>query len=72
MLLIKVLFIKNACNVVFWFSKSEEITLPHEFLFVFVRYFIGTVFSKKSCQKRRFGKKDKKVEGIVISGVVCL
>ena len=34
--------------------------MSHEFVFVFILYFIGTISSKKSCQKRRVSKKDKK------------
>ena len=35
MLLVKVLFMKRACNV--WYSpKNEEITLPHNFIIVFI------------------------------------
>ena len=49
---IKVLFIKTACNVVFKSSKNEKITLPHEFIFVFIEYFTGVILSGKSSQKR--------------------
>ena len=38
MLLMKVLFIK-------------KVTLPQEFIFVFIWYFNGAIFSEKSCQK---------------------
>ena len=38
MLLMKVLFIK-------------KVTLSHEFIFVFIWYFNGPIFSEKSCQK---------------------
>ena len=48
-LLIKVLIIKK--HFVFQCSKNEEITFPHEFIFIFIPYFIGTILSKKSCQK---------------------
>ena len=58
MLLIKVYFIKEACNVVFQSFKNEEITLPHEFIFVFIDYFIEEILSKKSCQKWGVRKKE--------------
>ena len=32
-------------------------------LFLFIRYFVGAILSKKSCQKRGFRKKDKKGDG---------
>ena len=56
----KVLFIKKASNAVFQSSKNEEITFPHEFIFVFIRYFTGVILSEKSCQKRGVRKKYKK------------
>ena len=56
-LLIKVLIIKK--HFVFQSSKNEEITFPHEFIFIFIPYFIGTILSKKSCQKLT-GKNIKK------------
>ena len=59
MLLIKVLFIKKACNVVFQSSKNEEITLPDEFIFMFIRYFNRVILLEKSCQKRGVWKKQK-------------
>ena len=51
-LLLKVLYIKKACNTVSQSSKNGEITLPHEFIFVFIRYSNGTILSEKSCQKQ--------------------
>ena len=42
-------------------SKNEKITLPQEFIFVFIRYFIGAMLLKQSCQKRGFRKKIKRV-----------
>ena len=51
-LLLKVLYIKKACNTVSQSPKNGEITLPHEFIFVFIRYFNGAVSSEKSCQKQ--------------------
>ena len=43
---------KKACNIVFKSSKNENLTLPNEFFFVFILYFIGAILSKKSCQKQ--------------------
>ena len=63
MFFIKVLFIKN--NVVLKFSKNEEITLPHDFIFVFIQHFIGAILLEKYCQKRGDWKKYKK-EGMAI------
>ena len=34
---------KKTFNVVFKSSENEEITLPHEFIFVFIWYFSGAV-----------------------------
>ena len=48
MLLIKVLFIKKVFDVVFKSSKIEEFTLPHQFIFVFIQYFIGMTLLEKS------------------------
>ena len=36
---------KKACSVVFQSSKNEEMTLLHEFIFVFIQYFIGATKS---------------------------
>ena len=41
---------KRAFKVVFKSSKNEKITMPHEFIFVFVWYFIGVILLEKSCQ----------------------
>ena len=49
-------------------SKNEETTLPHEFIFVFIPYFIGVILSKKSYKKQEGEKKDKKGE-MDISGL---
>ena len=51
---------KKAFNVVFWSSKNEEITVPDEFIFVFMMYFIGVILSEKSCRKQRVQKKYEK------------
>ena len=51
MLLIKLSFIKKAFNFNFQSSKNEETTLPYEFIFVFISYFIGAILTEKSCQK---------------------
>ena len=55
-----VLLTKKASNVVFQFSKNEEITLPHELIFAFIRYFTGAILSKKSCEKWEVLKRDKR------------
>ena len=70
----KFFFNKKACNVVSQSSKKEERTFPHETIFVFIWYFIGTILSKNSHQKQGVRKKDKK-EGWSYSrgwGVGCL
>ena len=54
----------KAFNIVFYFSKNEEITLPHKFIFVFIRYFNGMILSKKFAKSSRFRKKIK--TGVVI------
>ena len=51
---------KKAFNVVFWSSKNEEITVPDEFIFVFMMYFIWAILSEKSCRKQRVQKKYEK------------
>ena len=43
-----------------WSSKNEEITISHEFIFVFIWYFIGAILSKRFCLKREFLKKIKR------------
>ena len=48
-LLIKVLFIKETFNIVFKPSKNVEITLPDEFIFVFILYFSRAILFEKSC-----------------------
>ena len=58
---------KKAFNVVFWSSKNEEITVPDEFIFVFMMYFIGAILSEKSCRKQRVQKKYEK-GGMAIQG----
>ena len=63
MFLIKVLFIKN--NVVLKFCKNEEITLPHEFIFVFIQHLVGSILLEKYCQKRGVWK-IYKMEGMAI------
>ena len=62
MLLIKVLLVKKASYIDFWFSKNEEITLPPEFIFVFIWYFYGAILLEKSCQKGR-GRGVIKIKG---------
>ena len=51
---------KKAFNLVFKSSKTEEITLLHEFIFVFIWYFIGAILLEKSCQKWGIQKKNIK------------
>ena len=60
MLLIKVLFVKKACNIIFLVLKNEEITLPNEFMFVFTWNFNGAIFSEESSQKWEVLKKCKR------------
>ena len=62
MLLIKVL-LNKAFNFVFQSFKKEEITLPHEFIIVFIRYLIRAVLSKSVNKSRLFGKKIKRGDG---------
>ena len=52
-------FYKKLCNFVFKSSKNEEITLPYELIFVFIRYFTGAILSKRSGQKRGVWKKER-------------
>ena len=44
------MFAKKACNIFFHTSKNEKITLPYEFIFVFIQYFNGAIMLEKSCQ----------------------
>ena len=46
MLLIKVFFAYRACNVVLKSFKYESVTLPDEFIFMFVPYFMATISAK--------------------------
>ena len=63
-LLVKVIPIIKAWKLVFQSSsRNEEITLLHEFIFVFIQYFIEAILLKRCCQKRGGWKKDKKGEG---------
>ena len=63
---------KKAFNIDFYSSKNEEITVPHEFIFVFTRYFIGAILLEKSCQKhgvwKKYKKGDRHVRGLPIEG----
>ena len=56
MLLIKVLFIKKAFKLFFKSSKNEEITLPDEFIFVFIQYFIEAIMWESLAKNGGFGK----------------
>lgn len=58
---VKVLLIKNECNVVLQSSKHAEITVPHEFIFEFTSYTIWVILSKKCCQ--RWGVQKKYIKG---------
>ena len=52
---------KKACNIVLYSSsKHEEITLPHECIFVFCWYFIGADLPKNIAKSERFQKEIKK------------
>ena len=59
-------FYKNAHNIAFQSSRNEEITLPHEFIFVFVWYFLGGDVVEQSCQKQGGQKRIK--GGMAIQG----
>ena len=50
---------KKACKVVSQSSKKEKRTFPHEIIFVFIWFFIGTILSKNPDQKWGVQKKDK-------------
>ena len=63
MLLVKVLFIKKYVTWFFKSSKKKERTLPHEFIFVFIRYFVGAILLKSVAKSRRFRKKIKRGDG---------
>ena len=56
------LFVKKAFNDVFKSSKNEELTLAHDFIFVFIQYLIGPTLSEKSYEKRVVRKKYEKEE----------
>ena len=56
------LFVKKAFNDVFKSSKNEELTLAHDFIFVFIQYLIGPTLSEKSYEKRGVRKKYEKEE----------
>ena len=45
----------------FKFPKNEKTTLPHDFIFVFLWYFIGVALLEKSSQKQGVWKNYKKV-----------
>ena len=47
MLPVRGFLIRKACNVVLQYSKREEITFTHDFIFVFIPYLIGAILSKK-------------------------
>ena len=38
---------QKTCNIILKSSKHEEIIFPHEFIFVFILYFIGGDIVKK-------------------------
>ena len=54
---------KRAFNAVSKSSKNKKIILPHEFIFVFIWYFIGVILLEKSCQKWKVWKKYKNGDG---------
>ena len=45
-------------------------TLPDEFIFMFIRYFNRVILLEKSCQKRGVWKKYKKGDGLMGGGGV--
>ena len=55
---------KKASSIVSYSSKNDGITLPHEFIFVFIYYFIGVILSKKSVVKSG-GFRLKIIKGVV-------
>ena len=57
---------KKTCNIVFYSSTDDEITFPHEFIFVFVW---SDIVKKKLWSKVGYWKKNKK-GGWLFRGVV--
>ena len=59
-------------NVPLIYLTIRTLTLPHEFMFVFIRYLIGAILSEKSCQKhgvwKKYKKDDSPVGGLPIEG----
>ena len=67
---IKVFLTKTACNVLLKSSKHEEVTFLHEFIFVFILYFIGSILSKNVKNGgKRDQRKDNKGEMSVEGGL---
>ena len=58
MLLISVAY-KRGCDIVFYSSTDEEITLPHEFFSVYPLFHWGDIVKKSVVKSRRFEKKIK-------------
>ena len=44
--------------------KHKSVTFPHEFIFMFVPYFIETISSKIVAKSRELGRKSEKVAHI--------
>ena len=55
---------KKGCNVVLKPSKHEKITFPKEFIFGFIPYFVGAIFSKNV----KCGGSGKKIKRRVCTG----
>ena len=66
-MLLRKVFLK-AFNLVFKPSKNEEITLPHEFIFVLCRKFIGAIMSERFAESGGFGKNIKRGDGHIGGG----
>ena len=47
---------KKAFNIVLQLSNHEEITFPHELIFVFIQYSFGAILSKNIVKSVVFGK----------------
>ena len=58
-------FFKKICSFAFKSSKNKEITLPHEFIFVFIWYFNWSNIVRKVLPKVVGSEKCKRVGGRV-------
>ena len=53
----KVFAYKKTCSLVLYSFKREEISFPHEPIFVFIPYFVGMILSKNVVKSGKLGKK---------------